>query len=71
MTVAGGDPWKKHVATSTAAGLPTVMGEAFQHKTMKSEVERKVKDTKPLPSLKEFRARNPPPTEKSAATPKA
>jgi len=60
MTVAGGDPWKKHVAVSTAAGLPTVIGEAFQRKMMKSEVERGVEDTESLPSLKEFRAKNPP-----------
>lgn len=63
MTIAGGDPWKKHVAASTMAGLPVIVGEAFQHKMMKSEVEREVKDTEPLPSLKEFLARNPP-TEK-------
>lgn len=68
MTIAGGDPWKKYVAASTAAGLPTVVGEAFQHKMMKSEAERKVNDTElPLPpSLKEFRAKNPP-TEKPDA----
>ncbi|KAF8816711.1 hypothetical protein BYT27DRAFT_7076705 [Phlegmacium glaucopus] len=67
MTIAGGDPWKKHVATSTAAGLPTVIGEAFQRKMMKSEDERDVEDTEPpLPSLKEFRAKNPP-TEKPDA----
>ena len=59
MTIAGGDPWKKHVAASTAAGLPPVFGEAFQRGIIKSEVERKVKDKKPLPSLKEYRAMNP------------
>jgi len=64
MTIAGGDPWKKHVAASTAAGLPPISGEAFQLKIMKSEVEGEVKDTKPLPSLKEYRAKNPR-TEKS------
>ena len=63
MTIAGGDPWKKYVAESTAAGLPLVIGEAFQHKMMKSEVEREVEDTEPLPSLKEFRAKNPPKEE--------
>jgi len=64
MTIAGGDPWKKHVATSIAAGLPPIFGEAFQQGIVKSEVERKVKkDTEPLPSLKEYRAKNPP-TEK-------
>jgi len=80
MTVAGGDPWKKYVAASTAAGLPAVVGEAFQHRMMKSEVERKAQDTEPLPSLKEFRARNPPTeepdagktsTSKSSSSPKA
>ena len=65
MTIAGGDPWKKHVAVSTAAGLPVVVGEAFQHKVLKSEAKQEAKkDTEPLPSLREFRARNPP-TEKS------
>ena len=60
MTIAGGDPWKRHVAASTAAGLPPVVGEAFQ-RTLKSGVERKAKeDTEPLPSLKEYRAMNPP-----------
>jgi small subunit ribosomal protein S25 len=64
MTIAGGDPWKKHVAASTAAGLPPVFGDAFQQGVIKSEVERKVKkNTEPLPSLKEYRAKNPP-TEK-------
>lgn len=63
MTIAGGDPWKKYVAESTAAGLPPVLGEAFQEGITKSEVERKAKDTAPLPSLKEYRAKNPP-TEK-------
>jgi len=64
MTIAGGDPWKKHVAASKAAGLPPVFGEAFQQGIIKSEVEQKVKgDTEPLPSLKEYRAKNPP-TEK-------
>lgn len=63
MTIAGGDPWKKYVAESMTAGLPPVIGEGTQHKMMKNEVERKGKDTGPLPSLKEFRARNPP-TEK-------
>lgn len=64
MAIAGGDPWKKHVAASTAAGLPPVFGEAFQQGIIKSEVERKgQKDTEPLPSLKEYRAKNPP-TEK-------
>jgi small subunit ribosomal protein S25 len=61
MTIAGGDPWKKHVAASTAAGLPPVIGEAFQREVVESEVERKVKkNTEPLPSLKEYRAKNPP-----------
>ena len=60
MTVAGGDPWKKYVAESTAAGLPPIVGEAFQQGILKSEVERKVKDTEVLPSLKEYRAKNPP-----------
>jgi len=60
MTIAGGDPWKKYVAESTTAGLPPIIGLGTQHEMMKSEVER---DTEPLPSLKEFRARNPP-TEK-------
>ena len=64
MNIAGGDPWKKYVATSAAAGLPPVSGEAFQHGIMKKQVERKVKEGKePLPSLKEYRAKNPP-TEK-------
>lgn len=63
MTIAGGDPWKKYVAESTAAGLPPVFGEAFQQGIMKSEVKREVKDTELLPSLNEFRAKNPP-TEK-------
>ena len=62
MTIAGGDPWKKHVAMSTAAGLPPVLGEAFQQGIIKAEVERKVK-TERLPSLKEYRSKNPP-TEK-------
>lgn len=64
MTIAGGDPWKKHVAASAAAGLPLISGEAFQQGIIKSEVKRKVKEeTQPLPSLKEYRAKNPP-TEK-------
>lgn len=58
MNIAGGDPWKKHVAASTAAGLPSIAGEAFQ-RTMKSEVEREMKNTEQLPSLKEYRAKNP------------
>lgn len=66
MTIAGGDPWKQYVAASTAAGLPVVAGEAFQWKVMKSETKNREKDTKPLPSLKEFRAMNPP-TEKPDA----
>lgn len=74
MTIAGGDPWKKHVAASTAAGLPPVFGEKFQQGIMKSEVERKVKDTELLPSLKEYLAKNPP-TEKpdvdKSSTPKS
>lgn len=60
MTIAGGDPWKKHVVASTMAGLPPVVGEAFQRQMMKSEVERNVQDTELLPSLREFRAKNPP-----------
>lgn len=59
MTIGGGDPWKKWVATSTAAGIPPVVGEVFQKK---SKGEQEWKDT-PLPSFKEFRAKNPP-TEK-------
>jgi hypothetical protein len=70
MTIAGGDPWKKHVAMSTAAGLPPVFGEAFQQGIIKAEVERKVKeDTEPLPSLKEYRAKNPPDVDKSSTPP--
>lgn len=69
MTIAGGDPWKKYVAASTVAGLPAIVGEAFQHKAMKSEVEREVKDTEPLPSLKEFLARNPPTKKPDASHP--
>jgi small subunit ribosomal protein S25 len=60
MTIAGGDPWKRYVADSTAAGLPVVAGEAFQWKVMKDEMKRRVEDPEPLPSLKEFRAMNPP-----------
>ena len=61
MTIAGGDPWKKHVAESEAAGLPPVFGEAFQQGVIKSEEEQKVKkDKEPLPTLKEYRAKNPP-----------
>ena len=70
MTIAGGDPWKKHVAISTAAGLPTVLGEAFQQGVIEAEVKRKVKkDTEPLPSLKEYRAKNPPTEKPDVGTP--
>ena len=72
MTIAGGDPWKKYVAASAAAGLPPVVGEAFQ--STKMEEEREMEDTEPLPSLKEYRAMNPP-TEKpevdKSVTPKS
>lgn len=72
MTIAGGDPWKKHVAISTAAGLPTVLGEAFQQGVIEAEVKRKVKkDTEPLPSLKEYRAKNPPTRKDKPSTPPA
>lgn len=64
MTIAGGDPWKKHVATSTAAGLPVVPGEALQQGVIEVRRKKKTKEDKePLPSLKEYRAMNPP-TEK-------
>ena len=66
MNIAGGDPWKKYVAESTAAGLPAIFGEAFHSEDMKPEVKRQAKDKEPLPSLKEYREKNPP-TEKPSA----
>jgi small subunit ribosomal protein S25 len=69
MTIAGGDPWKKYVAASTAAGLPAIVGEAFQREAMKNEIEHEVEDTEPLPSLKEFRAKNPPAEKRQPTTP--
>jgi small subunit ribosomal protein S25 len=74
MTIAGGDPWKTYVAESTSAGLPPVIGESFQREVIKTEVERKQKDTELLPSLKEYRARNPPtdkPDVDKSSTPKS
>jgi small subunit ribosomal protein S25 len=59
MNIAGGDPWKKYVAESTAAGLPAISGEAFHSEVLKPEVKRKVKDNEVLPSLKEYREKNP------------
>jgi len=51
MDLAGGDPWKQHVAEATKAGVPVLPGSTIYEKVAQGSR----KDEKPLPSLKEFR----------------
>ncbi|KAF8168445.1 hypothetical protein B0H34DRAFT_793047 [Crassisporium funariophilum] len=54
MTVAGGDPWKKHVEESTAAGLPVIPGERIQE-----EMKARQEQMDHLPTLEEWRVLHP------------
>jgi len=50
MDLAGGNPWKQHVEEATKAGMPVIPGSTVHEKTE----QRTRKDSKPLPSLKEY-----------------
>jgi small subunit ribosomal protein S25 len=59
MSVAGGDPWKVHVAEAKRTGMPILPGEEIHEKAARAMTMERGEKSEQLPNLKEYLKANP------------
>lgn len=59
MSVAGGDPWKVHVAEAKRTGMPILPGEEIHEKAARAMTMKGGEKNEKLPNLKEYLKANP------------
>ena len=59
MSVAGGDPWKVHVAEAKRTGMPILPGEEIHEKAARAVTMKGGEKNEQLPNLREYLKANP------------